>query len=477
MPRHPVIYFIVHRPSAIDLTSGRLGYPQKGCKTGKQLTGRAGVKKISGFPWVWGRISLVRTLNEYGLGSKEGGFMPGISNSCQKKTIDDIEVEGKRVFLRADLNVPLDENRNITSDLRIRASLPTIRNLINRGASVVLASHLGRPGGQVKADLSLAPVAERLGELLGREVLLAPDCIGEETEYLAGSLKPGQLLVLENVRFHAEEEKNDLDFSRKLAGLADIYVNDAFGTAHRAHATTEGITRFLRPAVSGFLIARELEYLGRALSEPVRPMVAILGGAKVDSKIGVITNLMKLADTLVIGGGMAYTFLKAKGCRIGNSLFDAESFERAREILAEAESSGIELSLPVDCLVADSLSAEARVRIVDSEEIPENWIGVDIGPRTVEMIGGKIRDAGLVIWNGPMGIFEIDQFAGGTRRVAEIMAENAGISIIGGGDSAAAVDKFDLGEKMNHISTGGGASLEFMEGRILPGVAALDTKP
>ena len=417
-----------------------------------------------------------RITTAYGVGSQEDFCMRAIGVEYQKKSIEDIEVEGKRIFLRADLNVPLDEKGRISSDLRILASLPTLRNLVDRGASVVLASHLGRPGGLFRSSLSLAPVAARLGDLLGQEVHLAPDCTGAETVRMVAALEPGQVLLLENVRFHPEEEANDEGFSRKIAGLADVYVNDAFGTAHRAHATTEGITRFLRPAVSGFLIAKELEYLGLALSDPARPMIGIIGGAKVGSKIGVVNHLMKLVDTLIIGGGMAFTFLRARGCDIGKSLYDVENLEKAQEILADADRAGIELELPVDCRVADSFCADASVRTVAVNDIPEDWIGVDIGPRTQEIIAGKVRDAGLVVWNGPVGVFEIAPFAEGTRRVAEILAESGAVTIIGGGDSAAAVDKFNLNEKMSHISTGGGASLEFMEGKILPGVAALDAK-
>ncbi len=417
-----------------------------------------------------------RITTAHGMGSEEDFRMRAMGVEYQKKSIEDIEVGGKRIFLRADLNVPLDENGSISSDLRILASLPTLRNLVDRGASVVLASHLGRPGGLFRPGLSLAPVAARLGDLLGQEVHLAPDCTGAETVGMVDALELGQVLLLENARFHPEEEANDEGFSRKMASLADIYVNDAFGTAHRAHATTEGITRFLRPAVSGFLIAKELEYLGTALSDPARPMIAIIGGAKVGSKIGVVNHLMKLVDTLIIGGGMAFTFLRARGCDIGKSLYDVENIGEARKILDDADRAGIELELPVDCRVADSFCADASVRTVSVDDIPEDWIGVDIGPRTEEIIADKVRDAGLVVWNGPVGVFEIAPFSGGTRRVAGILAESGAVTIIGGGDSAAAVDKFNLNEKMSHISTGGGASLEFMEGKILPGVAALDAQ-
>lgn len=397
-----------------------------------------------------------------------------MSVSYKKKTIEQIDVKGKRVFLRADLNVPLDENQNVTNDRRIRASIPTIEYLLNQGASIVLASHLGRPKGKVKPEFSLKPVAARLAELLGREVKMAPDSIGPEVEKMAQELKPGEILMLENVRFHAEEEKNDPEFSKALASLADVYVSDAFGTVHRAHASTEGITQFLKPAVAGFLIAKELKYLGRALADPDRPLVAILGGAKVGSKIAVITNLLKLVDTIIIGGGMAYTFYKVKGYEIGDSLFDAESAEIAKQILEEAEKSGKKFLLPVDCVVADKFDNNANHQVVDVTAIPAGWMGMDIGPKTINMITREIHGAKTVVWNGPVGVFEMPTFAKGTFAIAEALAHSEAVSVLGGGETAMAAEQFGLADKMSLVSTGGGASLEFMEGRVLPGIAALD---
>ncbi len=391
----------------------------------------------------------------------------------RKKTIDQIDPAGKRVFLRADFNVPIEDGQ-ITNDRRIRAALPTIEHLLGRGASVVVCSHLGRPKGQVKPGLSLKPVAERLAELLGRPMAMAPDCVGPEVEAMANKLAPGEIMMLENLRFHAAEEKNDPDFSRQLAALADVYVSDAFGTVHRAHASTEGVARLLKPAVAGKLIARELEYLGGALDNPRRPMLAILGGAKVGSKIGVITSLMEKVDSLMIGGGMAFTFLKAQGYEIGASLFDEESYETARQILDKAKERGIRLILAEDVVVADKLEAGARSQVVDAREIPADMMGLDIGPRTREAIAQEITQAGTVIWNGPVGVFEIEDFAGGTRAVAEALAASDAISILGGGETAAAAELFGVDDRMTHVSTGGGASLEFLEGRVLPGIAILD---
>ena len=397
-----------------------------------------------------------------------------MSVSYKKKTIEQIDVAGKRIFLRADLNVPLDENQNVTNDRRIRASLPTIEYLLNKGASVVLASHLGRPKGKAKPEFSLKPIAARLAELLGKPVKMAPDCIGPEVEAMAQALKPGEVLLLENVRFHPEEEKNDPEFSKALASLADVYVSDAFGTVHRAHASTEGITQFLKPAVAGFLIAKELKYLGRALSDPERPLVVILGGAKVGSKIAVITNLLKLADTIIIGGGMAYTFYKVKGLEIGNSLFDAESADVARQILIDAEKSGKKFILPVDCVVADKFDNGANHKVVDVDAIPVGWMGMDIGPKTIDLITQETNQAKTVVWNGPVGVFEMETFAKGTRAIAEALAHSEAVTVLGGGETAMAAEQFGLDEQMSLVSTGGGASLEFMEGRVLPGIAALD---
>jgi phosphoglycerate kinase len=391
-----------------------------------------------------------------------------------KLSVESIEVKAKRVFVRADLNVPLDDHGNVTNDRRIRASLPTIQYLLDKGAAVVLASHLGRPKGKVNPAMSLKPVAARLAELLGREVKMAPDCVGPETEALAKALKPGEVLMLENVRFHAEEEKNDLAFAQAMARLAEVYVNDAFGTAHRAHASTEGITRSLRPSVAGFLIAKELKYLGGALADPKRPLLAILGGAKVGTKIGVITNLMRQVDALFIGGGMSYTFLKVQGREIGQSLFDAESAATAQQILEEAAKSGCRIILPVDCVVADKFDAAAQKQVVYVTAIPVGWMGMDAGPKTIEMLKKEIAKAKTIVWNGPIGVFEMEPFAQGTRAVAEALAAGAAVTVLGGGETAQAVEEFGLADKMSLVSTGGGASLEFMEGKLLPGIAALD---
>lgn len=394
----------------------------------------------------------------------------------KKKSIEDIDVGGKRVFLRADLNVPLDGQQNVANDRRIRASLPTIQYLLDKGASVVVTSHLGRPKGERKPEMSLAPVARRMAELLGREVAMAPDCIGAEVEAMARALKPGQILMLENLRFHKAEEKNDPEFCHALASLADLYVSDAFGTVHRAHASTEGITRHLKPCVAGFLIAKELKYLGQALAEPQRPMLAILGGAKVGSKIGVITNLMKQVDTIVIGGGMSFTFLKARGYEIGTSLFDAETFETSRQILAEAAKCGIKFMLPLDVVVADKFDAAAATQVVDAKAIPSGWMGMDAGPKTIEAIEAEISRSRTIIWNGPVGVFEMPPFAKGTEAIARALATSDAVTILGGGETAAAAEQFGVDERMTHVSTGGGASLEFMEGKVLPGIAALDDK-
>lgn len=393
-----------------------------------------------------------------------------------KKTIDDIDVSGKRVLVRVDFNVPQDEQGQITDDTRIVAALPTVKTLAERGAKVILVSHLGRPRG-VTPQYTLAPVAQKLSELLGQPVRLLPDCIGPEVQQQVQAMENGQVVLLENVRFHPEEEKNDEEFARQLASLAEIYVNDAFGTAHRAHASTEGVARIL-PGVAGYLMQKELEYLGSALENPKRPLIAILGGAKVKDKIRVIENLLTRVDTLIIGGGMAYTFFKAKGYEIGHSLLDETSLEFCREVMAKA---GEKLLLPLDVVVSSAdpfqVGPDAcETRIVPVTEIPPEWQGVDIGPETRARFAERIRGAGTVVWNGPMGIFEFDRFAEGTRAIAQALAGSGAITVIGGGDSAAAVQKLGFTEKMTHVSTGGGASLEFLEGRPLPGVVALQDK-
>jgi phosphoglycerate kinase len=392
-----------------------------------------------------------------------------------KKTVMDFDVAEKRVFVRVDFNVPLDENRNITDDTRIRASLPTINYLCENGAKVILASHLGRPKGKPSDEFRLDPMAKRLGELLGKPVIKADDCIGPEVQCLVDNMKPSDVLLLENVRFYAEEEKNDAEFARKLASLADIYINDAFGTAHRAHASTAGIAAYL-PAGAGFLIQKELEIMGKALEDPKRPFIAILGGAKVSDKIGVIENLMSKVDVLIIGGGMAYTFLKALGDEVGKSLLDAERVELAASLIQRAKDQSVELLLPVDIVIADAFAPDANTRVVDITGIPADWQGLDIGPKTRELFAQKIKSAATVIWNGPMGVFEMETFAEGTRAIAKALSECNAITIIGGGDSAAAVEQMGFADKMTHVSTGGGASLEFMEGKELPGIAVLQDK-
>ncbi|HEY3780212.1 MAG TPA: phosphoglycerate kinase [Fimbriimonadaceae bacterium] len=387
-----------------------------------------------------------------------------------KKTVRDIDVAGKRVLVRCDFNVPL-EGGQITDDRRITEALPTIKYLLEHGAAVILASHLGRPKG-VTPEFSLAPVAARLTSLLGQNVPLLPDCVGPEVAAACKALQPGSVVLLENVRFHPEEEKNDPAFASQLASLADIFVNDAFGTAHRAHASTEGVAHHL-PAVAGFLIEKEIQFLGNAVEDPKRPFVAILGGSKVKDKIAVIQSLLPKVDKLLIGGGMAFTFLKAEGDEIGKSLLDAENVEYAKGLM-ETESDKI--SLPYDVVVASELSELAHTDIVAVEEIPSDKIGADIGPQTIENFSALIHAAGTVIWNGPMGVFEMTPFAAGTRAIAQAMAECKATTIVGGGDSAAAIEKFGLADKVTHVSTGGGASLEFLEGKELPGIAALLNK-
>lgn len=392
-----------------------------------------------------------------------------------KKTVKDVDVRSKRVLVRVDYNVPLDANGNVSDDKRITASLPTINYLLEQGARIILCSHLGRPKGEVKKEFSLAPVAKRLKELLPNvNIYFASDCIGEEAQQKAAALKDGEILLLENLRFHKEEEKNDPEFAKKLASLAEIYVSDAFGTVHRAHASTAGVAAYL-PAVAGFLIGKELSIMGGALENPERPFVAILGGAKVADKIGVITNLLNKCDTLLIGGGMAYTFFKAMGYEIGDSLLDAESIDLAKQLMETAKEKGVML-LPVDTVVAKAFAADAEHMTVAANAIPVGWQGLDIGEKTRELFAAEIKNAKTVIWNGPMGVFEFPEFAKGTEAVAKACAECGGTTIIGGGDSASAVKKLGYADKMTHISTGGGASLEFLEGKVLPGVAALNDK-
>ncbi|WP_191440724.1 phosphoglycerate kinase [Anaerotruncus colihominis] len=395
-------------------------------------------------------------------------------NSYNKKSVEDIDVSGKKVLVRCDFNVPLKDGA-ITSDKRIVAALPTIKYLLEHGAAVILCSHLGRPKGEFKPEFSLAPVAVRLGELLGKPVIMAKDVVGEDAKAKAAALKPGELLMLENVRFEAGETKNNPDLAKSFASLAEIYVNDAFGSAHRAHASTAGVADYL-PAVCGFLIQKEITVMGKALSDPKRPFVAILGGAKVSDKIGVINNLLDKVDTLIVGGGMAYTFAKAQGYSIGDSLCEDDKVELAGEMLEKAKAKGVKLLLPVDNRAGDKFDADCSVKVVGSDNIPDGWMGMDIGPETEKLFCEAIKGAGTVVWNGPMGVFEFDKFAGGTLAVAKAVADSGAVSIIGGGDSAAAVAKLGFGDKMTHISTGGGASLEFLEGLELPGIAALNNK-
>lgn len=390
-----------------------------------------------------------------------------------KKTVKDIEVSGKKVLLRCDFNVPQDKATGaITDDKRIRAALPTIQYLLEQGAAVIACSHLGKPKGEWKESLSLAPVAVRLSELLGKEVIFAKDIVGEDAKAKAKALQPGQILLLENLRFDIGEEKNKPEFAKALADLAEVYVSDAFGTVHRAHASTAGVAAYL-PAVSGFLIGKELEIMGNALANPKRPLVAILGGAKVSSKIGVINNLLDIADTIILGGGMTYTFIKAMGGEVGTSLLESDWLDYCKEMMEKAEEKGVKLLLPADTLCAAEFSADAASELVDTMHIPEGRMGMDIGPKAIEAYSAAVKDAGTVIWNGPMGVFEFPAFAEGTRAMAKALAETDAITIVGGGDSAAAVAQLGYADQMTHISTGGGASLEFLEGKELPGVACL----
>jgi phosphoglycerate kinase len=392
-----------------------------------------------------------------------------------KKTLKDVDVKGKRVFCRVDFNVPMQDGE-ITDETRIRAALPTIQYLIDQGAKVILASHFGRPKGKVVEEMRLTPVGVRLSELLGKNVQKADEAYGDSVKSLIETMNEGDVLLLENVRFYPGEEKNDSELAKSFAELADVYVNDAFGAAHRAHASTEGIAHHL-PAVSGLLMEKELDVLGKALSNPERPFTAIIGGAKVKDKIGVIDNLLEKVDNLIIGGGLAYTFVKAQGHEVGKSLLEADKIDLANSFIEKAKEKGVNFYMPVDVVVADDFSADANTKVVAINEIPADWEALDIGPKTAEIYRDVIKKSKLVIWNGPMGVFEIDKFAGGTKAVAQGLADAEGTySVIGGGDSAAAVEKFNLAEKMSHISTGGGASLEYMEGKVLPGVVALNDK-
>ena len=397
-------------------------------------------------------------------------------DALNKKTIEDIDVKGKRVLARCDFNVPLKDGE-ITNDKRIVAALPTIKYLMENGAKVILCSHLGRPKGEYKPEFSLAPVAKKLSEYLGTEVKLAEDAevVGENAKAIAAELKDGEVMLLENVRYRKEETKNEENFSKELASLADIFVNDAFGTAHRAHCSTTGVASYL-PAVCGYLIQKEIKFMGGALAEPKRPLVAILGGAKVSDKIGVISNLIEKCDTIIIGGGMAYTFMKFLGHNIGDSLLEADWVEKAGEMMKSAEEKGVKFLIPVDNKVGKEYDENTESQIVNSDEIPDGWMGLDIGPKTQEIFADAIKGAGTVIWNGPMGVSVWDNFAAGTICVAKAVAESGSISVIGGGDSVAAVTKLGFADKMSHISTGGGASLEFLEGKDLPGICALQDK-
>ena len=392
-----------------------------------------------------------------------------------KKTVYDVDVKGKKVLLRCDFNVPQNkETGEITSDKRIVAAIPTIKYLLDNGAAVIACSHLGKPKGEWKTKLTLAPVAERLAQLLGQDVIFAKDIIGEDAQAKAAALQPGQILLLENLRFDIREEKNGADFAKALADMAEIFVSDAFGTVHRAHASTAGVAAYL-PAYSGLLVDKELSIMGKALDDPKRPFVAVLGGAKVSDKINVINNLLEKADTIIIGGGMAYTFKKAQGYEIGTSLLEADRIDYAKEMIEKAAAKGVKFLLPVDNLCAAEFSADAEPVLVEGN-IPENLMGMDIGPKTVELFTEAVKGAGTIVWNGPMGVFEFDKFAGGTKAMAKALAESGAVTIVGGGDSAAAVEKLGFADKITHISTGGGASLEFLEGKELPGVACLQDK-
>ena len=393
-----------------------------------------------------------------------------------KLSIDKVDLNNKRVLVRVDFNVPLDKNLNITNDIRIVASLPTIKKIIDSGGKAVLMSHLGRPKGEKKPEFSLKPIAKKLSELLGKEVKLAPDCIGSETEKVVNEMKAGDVVLLENVRFHKAEEKNDTDFAKNLANLGEIYINDAFGSAHRAHASTEGITKFIEICAAGYLMQKELEYLGTALANPNRPYCAMLGGAKISGKIDVIRNLLDKVNTLIIGGGMAFTFFKAQGKEIGKSLLEEEKLDLAKQLLEKLKSSNVKFLLPVDVVVADEFKNDSPSVTVSVDNIPVDKMGLDIGPETIKLFSKEVLNSKTIVWNGPMGVFEMENFAKGTFEIAKMLAkatENGTVTVIGGGDSAAAISKAGLEKKVSHVSTGGGASLEFLEGKTLPGVAAL----
>ena len=395
-----------------------------------------------------------------------------------KKSVEDIQVTGKRVLVRCDFNVPLDENRNITDETRIDGALPTIKYLVDNGAKVILCSHMGKPKGEPKPELSLAPVAKSLSQKLGKEVVFAADdnVVGENAKKAVAEMKDGDIVLLENTRYRAEETKNVDEFSKELASLADIFVNDAFGTAHRAHCSNVGVTKYLDTAVAGYLIQKEIEFLGNAVNNPVRPCVAILGGSKVSSKISVINNLLEKVDTLIIGGGMAYTFMKALGEEVGDSLLEADYIDYAKEMMDKAKAKGVKLLIPVDTVVAKEFSNDAEYKTVERGGIEAGWQGLDIGEKTIALYKDAVKDAKTVVWNGPMGVFEMPNFAKGTNAIAQALADIDATTIIGGGDSVAAVNQAGLGDKMSHISTGGGASLEFLEGKELPGIAALNDK-
>ncbi|AYC30103.1 phosphoglycerate kinase [Paenisporosarcina cavernae] len=392
----------------------------------------------------------------------------------QKQTIQDVDVASKKVFCRVDFNVPMEDGK-ITDDTRIRAAIPTIEALVKQGARVILASHMGRPKGQVNEEFRLTAVGEKLQQLLGKSVTKLDQSIGDSVKQAIEKMEDGDIVLLENVRFHAGEEKNDEALAKEFASLADVYVNDAFGAAHRAHASTAGIAAFL-PAVSGLLLQKELDVLGKALASPERPFTAIIGGSKVKDKIGVIENLLDKVDNLLIGGGLSYTFTKAQGNEIGNSLLEEDKIDLAKSFMEKAKDKGVNLYIPIDAVIASEFAADAETKIVDISDIPEGWMGLDIGPKTTALYADIIEKSQLILWNGPMGVFEMDAFASGTKGIAEAMAKTEGFTVIGGGDSAAAVEKFQVADKMDHISTGGGASLEFMEGKDLPGVSALNDK-
>lgn len=392
-----------------------------------------------------------------------------------KKTMEDVNLKGQRVFVRVDFNVPMEDGK-ITDDTRIKAAIPTIEYLVTQGAKVILASHLGRPKGEVKEEMRLTAVGERLAELMNKPVKKLDESIGEAVEAAVANMAEGDMILLENVRFHKGEEKNDEELAKAFAHLADVYVNDAFGTAHRAHASTEGVAKFVDVAVAGYLMQKELDVLGKAVSDPERPFTAIIGGAKVKDKIGVIENLLEKVDHLIIGGGLAFTFSKAQGHDIGKSLLEEDKIELARVFIEKAKEKGVQMHMMVDAVVASEFSNDAETQVVDIDSIPADWMGLDIGPKTAANYAEIIKQSKLIIWNGPMGVFEMDKFANGTKTVAEAMAQTAGYTVIGGGDSAAAVEKFNVADKMDHVSTGGGASLELMEGKELPGIAALSHK-